>query len=119
MTNEKAIKTIESRTFWDYIDPELRKALDMAITALYALQESGKNDPLTLDELRQMDGQRVYCVSFITQGLNVWGTVFMREIVSHVLALKNGELRYFLADTYGTTWLAYRRPRERKEQANE
>ena len=55
MTNEEAIEAIKCN--WpDSRYTILREALDMAISALRQ-QEHDRNEPLTLEELRQMDGE--------------------------------------------------------------
>lgn len=41
----------------DDIPLQVATALDMAISALRAQQEQERNEPLTLDELRRMDGK--------------------------------------------------------------
>ena len=65
MTNEEAIEAIKCN--WpDSRYTILREALDMAISALREQdvvdKDVGNNEPLTLDELRKMDGEPVYCV---------------------------------------------------------
>ena len=58
MTTKEAIEAIKCN--WpDSRYTILREALDMAISALRQ-QDARKNDPLTLDELRQMDGEPVW-----------------------------------------------------------
>ena len=98
MTYEDAIKTLEvaiAEVEWEY-PMEYAAALDMAIKALQAQQEAEKNEPLTLDELREMDGVPVWLVNqnggrwVIMSGVHLWDN------------RKNAE--------YGKTWLAYRRP---------
>ena len=60
MTREEAIEILHFQTF--VVDFQTGKALDMAISALRAQQEVESklkvvesNEPLTLDELREMD----------------------------------------------------------------
>ena len=65
MTIEEAIEAIKCN--WpDSRYTILREALDMAISALREQDAAdidvGNNEPLTLDELRTMDGEPVYCV---------------------------------------------------------
>ncbi len=62
MTYEDAIKTLEVTIIeWKYpIGYEEVVALEMAIRALQAKLEAEKNEPLTLDELRDMDGVPVW-----------------------------------------------------------
>ena len=73
MTNEEAIKILEYPVKkwsmeWDEREDGLSyyEALDMAISALrqqdVADKDVGKNEPLTLDELRKMDGEPVWVV---------------------------------------------------------
>ena len=60
MTREEAIEAIKCN--WpDSRYTILREALDMAISALRQ-QEHDRNEPLTLDELRKMDGEPIYIV---------------------------------------------------------
>ena len=80
---------------------KLKEALDMAIAAL-----SQPNEPLTLDELREMDGEPVWVET--KAGLKFWGIVTK-------ICVSSGDGRYLLIteDTeYGQTWVAYRRPPE-------
>ena len=74
MTREEAIKVLENPDVSIGVsarigqDPEywrkLRPALDMAISALRQQEtvtnRNGLNEPLTMDELRQMDGEPVW-----------------------------------------------------------
>ena len=58
MTTEEAIKTIETalaQVEWE-CPMDYAAAFDMAISALRTQQEAEKNEPLTLEELREMDG---------------------------------------------------------------
>ena len=60
MTTNEAIEAIKCN--WpDSRYTILREALDMAISALRQ-QEHDRNEPLTLDELRKMDGEPIYIV---------------------------------------------------------
>lgn len=72
MTTEQAINTLEiaiAEVEWDY-PIHYSIALQMAIDALRAQQETEKNDPLTLDELRELHGKSVWCKEH-----NVYGIV--------------------------------------------
>ena len=105
MNREEAIEAIKCN--WpDSRYTILREALDMAISALReqvaADKDAGKNEPLTLDELREMDGEPVWLVNqnggrwVIMSGVYLWNS------------RKNAD--------YGKTWLAYRqKPEEGKE----
>ena len=103
MTNEEAIKVLRTESveiggnaasvcrFWE--------ALDMAISALRQQECVGEaNKALTLDELRQMDGEPVWCVSLgaeLSRG-NGW-----------YIGVNN-----WFMNGYGKTWLAYRQKPE-------
>jgi len=61
MTPKEAIETIEtaiSEVEWEY-PMNYVEAFEVAITALRAQAEAEKNEPLTLEELRGMDGEPV------------------------------------------------------------
>ena len=104
MTQEEAIKVLRTESveiggnavsvcrFWE--------ALDMATKALEDVTDKdvGRNEPLTLDELRQMDGEPVWCVSLgaeLSRG-NGW-----------YIGVNN-----WFMNGYGKTWLAYRQKPE-------
>ena len=103
MTNEEAIKVLRTESielggsvpsvcrFWE--------ALDIAISALRQQECVGEaNKALTLDELRQMDGEPVWCVSLgaeLSRG-NGW-----------YIGVNN-----WFMNGYGKTWLAYRQKPE-------
>ena len=101
---------------------KLKEALDMAIAAL-----SPPNEPLTLEELREMDGEPVWVKQL--KGLSVRDTDW--AVVEFRLApdVKHDKIRVWWPgsededtpseDDYGKTWLAYRRPPEREEKEND
>ena len=101
MTREEAIEAIKC-TWPDSRYTIIREALDMAISALRQQEtvtnRNGLNDPLTLDELRKMDGEPVWLVNqnggrwVIMSGAYLWDS------------RKNAD--------YGKTWLAYRQKPE-------
>lgn len=58
MTREEAIKHIITYAYYeDDIPFQVATAMDRAISVLRAQQEQERNEPLTLDELRRMDGK--------------------------------------------------------------
>ena len=76
------------------------------------------NEPLTLDELRQMDGQPVWGKSLITGKPGEWFIVRIVEMSkSWFIACAGATQGFGDKDTYGTTWFAYRRPPERAGNA--
>lgn len=112
MTNEEAIKHI---TTWLYAAPGLQpmqvvQALELAVTALRAggkdmnvhTMPAGK--PLTLEQLRGMDGQEIKIV-VIEENITLSGKVLAkREFVS-------GEDRCkYMFSSFGETWIAYAYP---------
>ena len=126
MTNEEAIKVLRTESielggsapsvcrFWE--------ALDMAIAALRQQEtvtnRNGLNEPLTLDELRQMDGEPVWVQSPGVPEYGRWAIV--EGVGENCLFLRDD----FTCHDYGKTWLAYRqKPEEddhdeRKENEN-
>jgi hypothetical protein len=71
------------------------------------------NEPLTLEELREMKGQPVWTVTTGLDGSGRWELVCdvdyedVLEMASCVAGFYAIEM-----DTYGSTWTAYRRPPE-------
>lgn len=62
------------------------------------------NEPLTLEQLREMDGEPVWGKSLITEKPGGW-----------FIACAGAEQGFGDKDTYGKTWLAYRHPPEGEE----
>ena len=114
MTREEAIEAIKCN--WpDSRYTILREALDMAISALrqqeHFREVTKKVEPLTLDELRQMDGEPVW-IKLIDPDEAFW--VLRNEWVD----TRNPEpmilfhMRWYSHADYGKTWLAYRQKPE-------
>lgn len=63
------------------------------------------NDPLTLDELREMDGEPVWVKGIVDDMEENWGiiTVSERGLFARTV------IRSYSKCTYGYYWLAYRR----------
>ena len=84
--------------------------------------------PLTLEELREMDGEPVYIIAK-DMGIAEWNVITGKEPIAIAydcpmpgfksvvegIAFANG--RAFRAGAYGITWLAYRRPPEGEANA--
>ena len=124
MTNEEAIKILEYPVKkwsmeWDEREDGLSyyEALDMAISALRQQEHfrdlTKKMEPLTLDELRKMDGEPVYCVEIT--GREEW--LFRRD---GGFADMYGEFTsddFMFLDNYGKLWWCYRqKPEEDKHE---
>ena len=131
MTREEAIEAIKCN--WpDSRYTILREALDMAVKVLeddnHFREDTKKVEPLTLDELRKMDGEPVWVSvsnnwreSEVSEG---WCIVrFHSEddrVRVYVYDTRHGA-RFFAQQDYGESWIAYRqKPEEgRYEQAYE
>ena len=140
MTTNEAIEAIKCN--WpDSRYTILREALDMAISALRAKQEqehecicgstklpcsrcnpgpcdhrqepvANRNEPLTLDELRRMEGQPVY----IVENTEYWAIVNSFDQAGVYLLSYGNPDDYGYFGLYGKTWLAYRhKPEEGTE----
>lgn len=111
MNREEAIEAIKCN--WpDSRYTILREALDMAISALrqqeHFREVTKKVEPLTLDELRKMDGEPVYCVEIT--GREEW--LFRRD---GGFADMYGEFTsddFMVWDNYGKLWWCYRQKPE-------
>ena len=109
MTNEEAIEAIKCN--WpDSRYTILREALDMAISALrqqeHFREVTKKAEPLTLDELREMDGEPVWVQSPGIPEYGRWAIV--EGVGENCLFLRDD----FTCHDYGKTWLAYRQKPE-------
>ena len=75
------------------------------------------NPPLTLDELREMDGEPTYIVNLETNDQDGWAIVDTangrrsRGVLLHNKAPND----YGAYELYGVTWLAYRHKPERED----
>lgn len=115
MTNEEAIKQI---TMWLYAAPDVPpmqvvQALELAVNALRA---GGKDkdvptmpagQPLTLEQLRGMDGQPVWVEtipSFLSGNKKCEWVIVSWNYEGAISTSRKTWLRY---DRYGETWLAY------------
>lgn len=111
MTREEAIEAIKCN--WpDSRYTILREALDMAISALRQQETvtkcNGLNEPLTLDELRQMDGEPVYCVEIT--GREEW--MFRRDSGFSDMYGEFTSDDFMVWDNYGKLWWCYRQKPE-------
>lgn len=79
------------------------EVIDMAIAALCTQQEADKNEPLTLDELRTMNGLPVWVVLDIDN----MSPIRSYAIVDSELECVKGLACFLLFGDYGS-WVAYR-----------
>lgn len=104
MTREEAREWFEEH-IPTKIMPVAKRAYEIAIDAL-----TPPNEPLTLEELREMDGEPVWLE--YSNGAHQWHIV--KDIVGYaninVIRWRDGGLESI--QDYGKTWLAYRCPPE-------
>ena len=112
MTNEKAIEILRKNRPTSDPRPcgiELCDAVDMAISALRQQETmTNRNETLTLEELRKMDGEPVYSVEIT--GREEW--LFRRD---GGFADMYGEFTsddFMVWDNYGKLWWCYRQKSE-------
>lgn len=85
-------------------------AYDVAIQALEQMQEREENSPLTLTELEQMEGDKIYieymsnCTIFNNTYAPYYGK-YQQYIMEHNGMLRGTDL---LLQYYGKMWIAYR-----------
>ena len=92
--------------------------IDMMISALEGDPTlTPPNEPLTLEELREMKGQPVWTVTTGLDGSGRWELVcdVDYEDVLEMASCVDGFYAIEM-DTYGSTWTAYRRPPEGEEE---
>lgn len=129
MTTEQAAAWFEERSHNTSM-PGARAMYEIAAAALREKAEREDPKPLTLEELRQMDGEPVYLEYQLGQhtytGWNVLKSVFLTE-KGDCLKCIDGKLfsivgmervkfiteQSFATQDYGKTWIAYRhKPKE-------
>lgn len=90
--------------------PEWAEQISVLETCLEAVRGYG-NDPLTLEQLRNMDGKPVWGVSLINGKPGEW---FIVRVVNMsqcwFIACAGASQGFGDKDTYGKTWLAYAYP---------
>jgi len=126
MKIEEAIEVLENGEWFEAYctlpskdvpdNEEFCEALDMAVVALRAQQETGKNEPLTETELMQMVGHPIWIMPTANAPDRLdWDPawVIMREDYVFVDSKSHESRAYirFVKD-YGKTWIAYRNPPE-------
>ena len=96
------------------IEALFRLADFFEVTIDELLERCAPNEPLTLDELREMDGEPVYVVPKDKPahcggwcGVTVWKC----DRYSYVSLLRDADSGWGF-EKYGKTWIAYRRPPE-------
>lgn len=110
MTREEAIEEIQFFMTHDSLaDAPSNEACKLAVAALREQEEREKNEPLSPEELREMDGEPVWAEHYAG---GEWVTVhwnYADEIATAYKAcLRKSE--------YGETWMAYRHKTEDKSE---
>ncbi len=95
MTKEDAMDCLARCA--DGSDPEYDAAVALAVAALRAQVEAERNEPLTLEQLREMDGEPVW-----VKTLGVWGLV---DVALDLVVTRKGDLSLCV---YGGTGRLYR-----------
>ena len=102
---EKAIEYLEA--CMDGLDPEFDKSVELVSAALRTQLAAQRNDPLTLEELRGMDGEPVWLVGLYSIEYG-WRDKWLLIDADEGFAY-DGFYKIDLEDCVG---LAYRRPPE-------
>lgn len=128
MTREEAIKVLEKQfdkscgnyRYQNAEKLDFEDALWVAISALrqkdHFREVTKKVEPLTMDELRQMEGQPVY----IVENTEYWAIVNSFDQAGVYLLSYGNPDDYGYFGFYGKTWLAYRqKPAEEDDNDHE
>lgn len=112
MTIDEAIKQTESVIFLTKesglpIFKSNSEYWQLVLDCLRARQEEHKDAPLTLDELREMDGQPIWVQDIFFPERS--GFAVMKGDSVEIPLI---EFTYMTKKNYGITWLAYREPKE-------
>jgi hypothetical protein len=120
---EKLLEIMEDET------DDQTEVFSTAYKALYWIVNGRRaqpaNEPLTLDELKQMDGEPVYIVTLENQLENppYWAIVGISESDSRyqdgIVLYNKTQGDWGGVELYGKTWLAYRhKPKEEHREAD-
>ena len=124
MTIDEAIKAMQNIDLVLSVTDSEHETARMAISALRAQQERENPQPLTLEELRRMDGE-VVCIPESEEYFGGMGIVSVSQ--ERVVDVGVPKFGYWLFREYGEGWRAYRSQRNlliptmerRKESARE
>ena len=116
MTNEEAIEILENERPHCgekavYTEGERCEAYDMAISAIRQQEtvtnRNGLNEPLTLEEMRKMDGEPVW-VQFLHNKIGYWYLIDCHNS-EFIRFYRSG---FFINGEYSKSFLAYRQKPE-------
>lgn len=114
MSIDKVIEILDSgkapETEQDFLDFDT--AIETAINLLKNYPDNQPNDPLTMEQLRKMDGEPVWLV--INNNRGQWAIVIIdhEEFISFICADENAFEFDLYGDNDGVEWSAYRRKPE-------
>ena len=92
-------------------DSEMADFVADDLIAAWNRRAQPENKPLSLDELRQMDGEPVYVVRISGAKIKMWVTACPNEY--GLTRDRNAESQLMAWSTYGRVWLAFRsKPKE-------
>ena len=109
MTLARAIRLAHSWAFGGICtlkEGEAQEYHRLALAALCAQQEAEQNEPLTLDELRTMDGEPMWLAAIGEDFDDGWYLIVAVDS-NRLHCLQLYTMLFF--EHYGKTWLAYRR----------
>lgn len=110
MSIDKVIEILDSgkapETEQDFLDFDT--AIETAINLLKNYPDNQPNDPLTLEELRKMDGEPVYVQGINGSHISSGWYLVKRDWC----CCKNERGNVAFCERYGEWWLAYRRKPE-------
>ena len=126
MTNEEAIE------YWEQFNAEIddlydacsdadrdvlvkqREIVEYTISAPRQQETvANRNEPLTLEELREMDGEPVWCEIYIKGQSSFYGIVHGENVTGFIPGDdKPANLAITNVGAYGLAWLAYRQKPE-------
>ena len=110
MTREEAIRFAEYAQIMADGKPDVQEFYKLAESALRQQETvANRNEPLTLAELRKMDGEPVW-VEFQDGSGGCWGLVHI-TVFNHIV-FANGLFCTVGKPYYGKTWMAYRQKPE-------
>ena len=108
MTNQEAIAILERKTTIPgdgYTWKQIEEAINVADVALKATQVG--SEPLTLDQLREMEGKPAWIVPVNDKDWEPHWAVMDHRIFSAYSKTERGKMYFLYEDSYGDRWIAY------------
>lgn len=107
MTNQEAIEILQEEHDWCLEPCYVINAIEKAISAL-RYEPTGK--PLTLDQLREMDGKPAWIVPVNDKDWEPHWAVMKRRRFSADSKTVRGRMYFLYENSYGERWIAYAYP---------